>query len=195
MILNQSMSGVFGVLFTFTGELPIFLREYKSGLYGVFPYYLARTGSELPYQLLFPFVFVTIAYWMIGLRDEGGSYISFTLAILLTANSAMSLGYLLGSAAPTIGVALALGAPILLPFMVRRQRDTSTHTLFLLVDCSFQAILLHISHLAFICLCVCVCVYIYICVYTALWWPTDQRQFHPRLFLLAELPVFLQVRL
>ena len=117
-IINQSMGGVFGVLSTFTQELPIFLREHRSGLYSSYSYYLSRTFAELPFQILWPFLFVTIVYWMIGLNDNGGRYIEFTLAIILTANAAMSLGYVIATGAPTIQVALAIGAPVLLPFML-----------------------------------------------------------------------------
>ena len=59
-----------------------------------------------------------ISYWMIGLNDNGGRYIEFALGLILTANSAMSLGYALAIGAPSVQVALALGMPIILPFIL-----------------------------------------------------------------------------
>ena len=117
-LINQSFGGVFGTLQTFPAELPIFRREFKASMYSSHAYYLARTIVELPFQCLWPFIFVTIAYWMIGLRDDGAAYIEFVLVIILTANCAISLGYLISTLAPTTQVALAISTPILLPFML-----------------------------------------------------------------------------
>ena len=55
---------------------------------------------------------------MIGLNDDGGRYIEFVLGLILTCNAAMSLGYALAIGAPSVQVALALGMPIILPFIL-----------------------------------------------------------------------------
>ena len=118
MLMNQSMGSVFGILAMWAAELPIYQREHRAGLYSSYAYYIARSVAEIPTQVVWPFLFVTIAYWMIGLNDNGSRYIEFALAIILTANAAMSLGYALAIGAPSVQVALALGMPIILPFLL-----------------------------------------------------------------------------
>ena len=118
MIMNQSMGSLFGILNMFAEELPIYQREHRAGLYSSYAYYIARSIAEIPTQIVWPFLFVTIAYWMIGLNDDGGRYIEFTLSLVLTANAAMSLGYALAIGAPSVQVALAMGMPIILPFIL-----------------------------------------------------------------------------
>ena len=41
-------------------------------MYRLSAYYAARTASDLPIELLYPFLFVTIIYWMGGLRPDAG---------------------------------------------------------------------------------------------------------------------------
>ena len=55
---------------------------------------------------------------MIGLNDNGGRYIEFALGLILTSNAAQSLGYALAIGAPSVQVALAMGMPIILPFIL-----------------------------------------------------------------------------
>ena len=118
MIMNQSMGSMFGTLSMFAVEVPIYLREHQSRLYSSYAYYLARSLAEIPMQVLWPFLFVSITYWMIGLNDNGAKYIEFALGLVLIANAAISLGYAIGIAAPSVQIALALAMPILLPFLL-----------------------------------------------------------------------------
>ena len=118
MIMNQSMGSLFGILNMFAAEMPIYQREHRAGLYSSYSFYIARSIAEIPTQIIWPFLFVTITYWLIGLNDSGARYIEFALALTLTANAAMSLGYALAIGAPSVQVALALGMPIILPFIL-----------------------------------------------------------------------------
>ena len=150
--------------------MPIYQREHRASLYSSHAYYIARSVAELPTQIIWPFLFVTIvsanthtrththththtytrrvartqqthlafsvearhisstvrvsrrvigvSYWMIGLNDNGSRYIEFALGLILTSNAAMSLGYALAIGAPSVQVALAMGMPIILPFIL-----------------------------------------------------------------------------
>lgn len=66
LIINQSIIGVLGVLQVFPLELPVFHREHTNGMYRPSAYYLAKSIAELPFQIFFPAMFVSITYWMIG---------------------------------------------------------------------------------------------------------------------------------
>lgn len=61
-------------------------------------------------QLLFPAVFGSIVYGMVGLRQEGQAYLVYLLVIVLCGNSAVSLGYALSAIFGTTNVAIAAGA-------------------------------------------------------------------------------------
>nr|KAG5714726.1 hypothetical protein BaRGS_000214 [Batillaria attramentaria] len=92
MITNASFSNMFAVVNSFPNELGIFLREYGSGLYRTDVYYLAKSVAEFPTFILLPVVFVAVTYWMIG--------------------------YVISTVAGNVSIALAIGPPILIPFMM-----------------------------------------------------------------------------
>eukprot|EP01138_Halocafeteria_seosinensis_P009897 gb/GECG01010109.1/.p1 GENE.gb/GECG01010109.1/~~gb/GECG01010109.1/.p1 ORF type:complete len:691 (+),score=85.30 gb/GECG01010109.1/:1-2073(+) len=118
IIINQSFSGIFGVLQTFPLERPIFLREHANGTYSVSSYYFAKLISDLPFQVLFPTIFCSLVFWMMELGTEFWRFAAFTGVVVLTANTAMSLGYFLSAAVPSVDVALALGPVALLPMLL-----------------------------------------------------------------------------
>lgn len=90
----------FNAAFAFPQERAIFLKERSSGMYTLSSYFMARIVGDLPMELILPAVFVSVAYWMAGLKPEVGAFIS-TLAVLL--------GYVLVAQ----GLGLALGAIIM----------------------------------------------------------------------------------
>ena len=49
-----------GILNAFAAEMPIYQREHRANLYSSGAYYLARSIAELPTQIIWPFLFVTI---------------------------------------------------------------------------------------------------------------------------------------
>ncbi len=60
ILINQSFSGLFGVIQTFPLERPIFQREHESGAYSVSAYYWSKTCADFLFQIFFPIVFVAI---------------------------------------------------------------------------------------------------------------------------------------
>ncbi|CAE7664022.1 w, partial [Symbiodinium sp. KB8] len=120
VLINQSFSGIFGVMQTFPMERPIFMREHESGCYTVSAYYLAKTCADFAFQLIFPAIFCTLVFWMVGLSDNDSAveWLAFTGIILLASNTAISLGYLVSTAVPSVDVALAVGPAIVLPFLL-----------------------------------------------------------------------------
>jgi len=118
VLINQSISGIFGVMQTFPLELPMFQREHKAQMYSPSAFFLARSVSDIPFQLLLPTIFVSIVYYFIGLNPPADRFFGFLGTILLTSNAAFSLGYAISAAAPTVGVALAVGPLVLMPLLI-----------------------------------------------------------------------------
>ncbi|CAL8175052.1 unnamed protein product [Prunus armeniaca] len=90
----------FNSVFAFPQERAIFLKEQASGMYTLSSYFMARLVGDLPMELILPTIFLTITYWMAGLKPDFGAFL-LTLLVLL--------GYVLVSQ----GLGLALGAAIM----------------------------------------------------------------------------------
>ncbi|VVA94982.1 unnamed protein product [Arabis nemorensis] len=90
----------FNAVFTFPQERAIFSRERASGMYTLSSYFMAHVLGSLSMELVLPAAFLTLTYWMVGLRPGLVPYL-LTLSILLL--------YVLVSQ----GLGLALGAAIM----------------------------------------------------------------------------------
>lgn len=90
----------FNAVFAFPQERAIFMKERAAGMYTLSSYFMARITGDLPMELILPTLFMSILYWMTGLRPELSAFV-LTLLVLL--------GYVLVS----IGLGLALGALIM----------------------------------------------------------------------------------
>ncbi|CAG5130203.1 unnamed protein product [Candidula unifasciata] len=118
LITNTSFSNMFGVVNSFPHELAIFLREYGTGLYRADVYYFTKSIAELPVFCAITILYTTVTYWMMGLYASWDAFLIATGVLLLTANVAVSLGYLLATLCASVTVALAIAPPILIPFML-----------------------------------------------------------------------------
>ncbi|KAG1660602.1 Protein white [Nymphon striatum] len=108
----------FGVLSTFCPELPLFLREHWNGMYRTDTYFLAKNIAEVPGIVISVLIYGTISYWMIGLNLDLNAFLTFLAASVLIANVTTSFGYLISCAVSTPEMALSIGPPLLIPFML-----------------------------------------------------------------------------
>lgn len=90
----------FNSVFAFPQERAIFMKERASGMYTLSSYFMARIVGDLPMELILPTIFLTVTYWMAGLKP---TLDAFLLTLLLL------LGYVLVSQ----GLGLFLGAAIM----------------------------------------------------------------------------------
>ncbi|XP_077248707.1 ATP-binding cassette family G25 [Tasmannia lanceolata] len=90
----------FNSVFTFPQERAIFIKERSSGMYTLSSYFTAQMAGDLPMELILPTVFITICYWMAGLRPDAAAFLQ-------------TLGVLLGYVLVAQGLGLALGAAIM----------------------------------------------------------------------------------
>lgn len=90
----------FNSVFAFPQDRAIFVKERASGMYTLSSYFMARIVGDLPMELILPTIFLTLTYWMAGLRPTLEAFL-LTLLILL--------GYVLVSQ----GLGLFLGAVIM----------------------------------------------------------------------------------
>lgn len=119
LILTQiSFSNTMGVVNTFCTELPIFLREHFNGMYRTDVYFISKNLAELPFTLFLPLLFISIAYYMIGLYAPAENFFICAGLLMLVANAAVSFGYMISCLARNLNMALAIAAPLLIPLML-----------------------------------------------------------------------------
>jgi len=111
--MNQVISSCFGVVQEVPKEFCVFMREHLAGANRVSSYFIARTISEIPFQVLFPTVFSSIVYWMVGMRPELNAFLIFLCIVILCANTAVSLGYAISAVCRNAKASIA-AAPVLI---------------------------------------------------------------------------------
>lgn len=65
--------------------------------------------------MLFPTVFGTVVYWMVGFRPSFDAYATFLIIIVLCANAAVAMGYALSAVFRNTTAAIAAGSVVIMP--------------------------------------------------------------------------------
>lgn len=117
-ILNQFMGSSMGILSVFSKEKIVFLREHKLGYYKLAAYFLSKILVELPYQIFFPALLITIAYGMVGFRKESEHFFILMLIAILTALNGMAMGTFAAAVFSTVEIALVILPLLLIPMMI-----------------------------------------------------------------------------
>ncbi|KAG1346475.1 ABC transporter G family member 9 [Cocos nucifera] len=108
----------FQAIFTFPQERTMLTKERVSGMYRLSSYYVARMVGDLPMELILPIVFVTITYWLGGLKRTASSFFITLSVMLLEVLIAQGLGFALGAMVMDLKASTKLASVILLSFMV-----------------------------------------------------------------------------
>ncbi|CAN6852361.1 unnamed protein product [Brassica oleracea] len=88
----------FNAVFTFPQERAIFTRERSSGMYTLSSYFMAHVIGSLSMELVLPAVFLTLTYWMVGLRPGLVPFLLTLFVLLLYVLASQGLGLALGAA-------------------------------------------------------------------------------------------------
>lgn len=110
-IMTNQCFGTIGSMNNFLEERNIYQREQQAGMYYTSAYFLAKTIIEGPTLLLFPLIFGTISYWMIGFSSSAEQFVIFLFGIMTFAATAASLFLAIGAIAPNQVVA-SICAPL-----------------------------------------------------------------------------------
>ncbi|RRT74337.1 hypothetical protein B296_00012181 [Ensete ventricosum] len=87
----------FQAIFTFPQERTMLSKERASGMYRLSSYFVASTMVDLPMELILPIAFVTITYWLGGLKPVATNFLIFLAVLLLSVVVAQSLGLAIGA--------------------------------------------------------------------------------------------------
>eukprot|EP00457_Paulinella_chromatophora_P001442 gb/GEZN01001444.1/.p1 GENE.gb/GEZN01001444.1/~~gb/GEZN01001444.1/.p1 ORF type:complete len:724 (-),score=147.90 gb/GEZN01001444.1/:876-2978(-) len=115
--INGMMSSMMGVLSIFVIEKPVMVREYEGQLYGLPAYFISKIGVELPFKLIFPFLGVSILYFMIGFRPGFVHFITLGLVVMCMELTGTAMGVAMTSFFSDIAVALQVMPVLFLPLM------------------------------------------------------------------------------
>ncbi|XP_034944953.1 protein white-like isoform X2 [Chelonus insularis] len=117
-LTNMTFQNVFAVITVFCAELPIFLREHRNGMYRTEVYFICKTLAETPIFIAIPLLFISIVYPLIGLYPGAGHFFIAAGVMILVANVATSFGYLISCTSTNISMALSIGPPVIIPFLL-----------------------------------------------------------------------------
>ncbi|KAL2944134.1 ABC transporter G family member 9 [Bienertia sinuspersici] len=109
---------LFEAIFAFPPERMILAKERASGMYRLSSYFVARMVSDLPMELILPTVFITITYWMGGLKHSVTSFFYYLFSLLLSIMVSQGLGLALGALVMDLKAATTLGSVIMLTFLL-----------------------------------------------------------------------------
>ncbi|KAI9140959.1 ABC-2 type transporter-domain-containing protein [Paraphysoderma sedebokerense] len=116
--VNMVMSTAMGMLTVFFAEKQVFQREFGSGYYSLPAYFLTKLGVELPFQIILPFIFAAIFYWLVGFQDDAGKFLILAACTILLSLSGTAIGTLSACAFNSLNMALAIIPMLLLPLMI-----------------------------------------------------------------------------
>lgn len=116
--VNQFFASSNQVLAIFYEEKTVFYREYIAGYYRLSAYYWTKILCELPYGIIFPYLMVIIAYYMIGLNPAFSAYLLAGLFAVLAGMCGTATGIFIASCFDSIKTALAILPVVLLPLLL-----------------------------------------------------------------------------
>lgn len=109
---------VFTAIFAFPQERAMLLKERAADMYRLSAYFLARTTSDLPLDLVLPVLFLLVVYFMAGLRLDAGTFFLTVLTVFLCIVAAQGLGLAIGASLMDIKRATTLGSVTVMTFML-----------------------------------------------------------------------------
>ena len=118
IIMNMVFSNSFSVLRIFSQHLNVFKREYSKRWYSLTSYFIAKTTSDIIFQVFNPIIFFTPVYWIVGLRNSVSAYLYSLLTLEILCLCACSWGYLIASASPGSDIVSVISPTLLLPFLI-----------------------------------------------------------------------------
>lgn len=114
-LLFVMFASLMPVLLSIHLEMPIFIRENMNFWYTVDSYFMARTASDVPFQIFYPLVYCAISYYMSGQPDDMERFGMFCFVFVELSLVSQAFGLLVGAASPTAEFATFTGPIVMIP--------------------------------------------------------------------------------
>jgi ABC-type multidrug transport system permease subunit len=92
----------------------VLTKERSTGTYRLSAYFVGKVLAETPLELVMPILFSVITYWMVGLADDGGSFVFFVVIMCLFVLMGSGVGLLIGAIMVDVKKALTLSTIVVL---------------------------------------------------------------------------------
>ncbi|KAK4762160.1 hypothetical protein SAY87_030044 [Trapa incisa] len=109
---------VFTAIFTFPQERAMLSKERAANMYRLSAYFLARTTSDLPLDLVLPVLFLLVVYFMAALRPDTACFFLSLLTVFLCIVAAQGLGLAIGAMLMDLKQATTLASVTVMTFML-----------------------------------------------------------------------------
>ncbi|KAK4281755.1 hypothetical protein QN277_013211 [Acacia crassicarpa] len=109
---------VFTAIFTFPQERAMLAKERAVDMYRLSAYFVARTTSDIPLDLILPVLFLLVVYFMAGLRLSADSFFYSILIVFLCIVAAQGLGLAIGATLMDLKKATTLASVTVMAFML-----------------------------------------------------------------------------
>ena len=105
-------------VFLLPAELIIFLREHEARMYRVGSYNIAKVIASTPQEVVFPIVFCTVLYFMVGYQSLPSHVLTFYACMILLSNVSSAMGATISAMAPNPTAAISIFPAIIVPLML-----------------------------------------------------------------------------
>jgi len=78
--------------------MPVLIREYLNNWYSLKAYFLAKSAADLPFQIIYPAIYIVIVYFMTNQPMEPMRFFMYLSMGILTSFVAQSVGLAIGAA-------------------------------------------------------------------------------------------------
>ncbi|KAK6131623.1 hypothetical protein DH2020_034637 [Rehmannia glutinosa] len=133
---------VFTAIFTFPQERAMLSKERAADMYRLSAYFVARTTSDLPLDLILPVLFLLVVYFMAGLRMTVGSFFLTVVTVFLCIIAAQGLGLAIGATLMDLKRATTLASVTNVPTFISwlRYLSFNYHTYKILLKVQYEHI-------------------------------------------------------
>ncbi|OAE22674.1 hypothetical protein AXG93_2675s1070 [Marchantia polymorpha subsp. ruderalis] len=109
---------LFNSIFTFPQERDMLRKERSSGMYRLSAYFLAQSTVDVPMELVLPFIYMVIVYWMGGLKANAVAFLATCAAVMSNVLVAQGLGLAIGAVCMNIKHASTSASVMMLTFLL-----------------------------------------------------------------------------